>query len=223
MPTVLMLVVALLMDLRLAAQLVGLRVQARLINDGDEAVQAVVGDSCAGPLFKLVVDGKERPFVGTAKACGAPHLYAREVPAHGVYEILSDALDGRRHRVQVKFGKLASPVLEVATDVRVDVKLAATRRVREGEAVEVEVTHVNRSPEGVEVAVCGGDRVLVDGKERELGAECPEGEGKKRWIPVRGAWVTRGKVGGLEVGKHFFRARWGEAQSEDAEVEVVGR
>ncbi len=217
MPTVFVLLVALL-DLRLSAQLVGLRVQARLSNDGDEPVEVVVGDSCAGPLFRLVVDGKPRPFVGTGKICSTPHLLSRTVPAHGDYAILSDALDGRHHRVQVTLGELGSNVVEVPTVVRVDVKLAATAKASAGQPIDVEVVHVNHSAEAVMVPPCGEDRLLVDGKEQPLGGACVDAT--PRSVPVRGAFVTRGQVAGLAPGRHALRARWRDAQSDDVFVEV---
>src|SRR5262249_4050502 len=143
------------MDLRLSAELVGLRVKERLANDADDPVSVVVGDSCAGPLFKLVVDGKPRPFVGTGKACATPHLYAREGPAHGEYAIMSDAFNGLRHVIYVRLGALASPDLVVPTLVRVDVAIAATAHARAGQPIDIEVTHVNRSAEFVTLPSCG--------------------------------------------------------------------
>ncbi len=148
MPTVFLILVA-FFDLHLTADVVGLRVQAKLSNDADEPVAVLVGDSCAGPLFKLVVDGKPRPFVGTGRGCSTPHLFARTVPAHGEYAILSDSLDGRHHNVQVRLGELASQVLQVPTLVRVDLTLAATTHARAGQPIDVEVAHVNRSAGGV--------------------------------------------------------------------------
>jgi hypothetical protein len=218
MPTVFLILVS-LCDLRLTADVVGLRVQARLANDADEPVAVIVGDSCAGPLYKLVIDGKVRPFIGTGKACGTPHLYARTVPAHGEYAILSDALDGRHHIVQVRLRELVSPPFEVATVVRVDVALAATAHVAKGQPVDLEVTHVNRSAEEVTVPSCGEDRILIDGKEQPLATEPPCAPGGWRTLPVRGAFVTRGRVT-LEPGRHVLRARWRSTQSEDSIVEV---
>ena len=218
MPTVFLILVALL-DLHLTADVVGLRVQAKLANDADEPVVVVVGDSCAGPLFKLVVDDKPRPFVGSGKACGAPHLYSRTVPAHGEYAILSDALDGRHHRIQVRFGALASPVIDVSTVLRVDVTLAATTHARAGQPIDLEVTHVNRSAEEVTVPPCGEDRLLVDGVESPLpGAPaCAE---PPLVVKVRGAFVTRGRLPSLAPGRHLLRARWRESQSPDVTVDV---
>lgn len=218
MPTVFLILVGLL-DLRLTAALVGLRVQAQLHNDGDEAVQAVVGDSCAGPLFKLIVDGKVRPFVGTGKSCGTPHLYSREVPAHGEYAILSDGLDGRHHVVSVRFGDLQSPPIEVPTDVRIDLELSATAHARAGEPIAVEVAHVNRSPEAVTVKSCGEDRLLIDGKEEPMPLADPC-HPEARVLPVRGAFVTRARLT-LPPGHHVMRARWHDSQSDDAVVDVA--
>ncbi|MCU1278414.1 MAG: hypothetical protein JWM53_1960 [bacterium] len=218
MPTVFLILVA-LCDLRLTADIVGLRVQAKLSNDGDEPVEVVVGDSCAGPLFKLVVDGKPRPIVGTGKGCATPHLFARTVPAHGDYAILSDALDGRHHTIQVRLGQLTSPPLVVPTLLRVDVKLAATAHAGSGQPVDVELVHVNRSAEEIRVPPCGEDRLLVDGKEQPLPASdaC---DATPRAVPVRGAFVTRGRLA-LDPGRHTLRARWRETQSEDALVDVT--
>ena len=219
MPTVFLIFVALL-DLHLTADIVGLRVQARLANDADEPKVVVVGDSCAGPLFKLVIDDKPRPFVGTGKACSTPHLYSRTVPARGEYAILSDALDGRHHRIQVRFGQLASPVIEVPTLVRVDVTLAATTHARAGQPIDLELTHVNRSAEDVTVPACGEDRLLVDGIESPL----PEPAGcatEPLVLKVRGAFVTRGRLPSLAPGRHLLRARWRETQSPDVTVDVA--
>jgi len=218
MPTVFLILVA-LCDLRLSADVVGLRVQAKLSNDADEPVEVLVGDSCAGPLFKLVVDGKPRPFVGTGRACATPHLYSHTVPAHGEYAILSDALDGRHHRVQVRLGELVSPVLQMPTLVRVDVSLAATMHPRAGQPIDLELTHVNRSPEDVTVPSCGEDRLLVDGVESPLPAvdACVP---SSRMLMVRGAFVTRGRLPPLSPGRHTLRARWRDAQSDDVIVDV---
>ena len=219
MPTVFLILVALL-DLRLTAGVVGLRVQARLANDGDEPVVLVVGDSCAGPLFKLVIDGKARPFVGTGKACSTPHLLSREVAAHGEYAILSDALDGRHHVVQVRFGELQSPPLVVPTAVRVDVTLAATTHARAGQPIDLEIVHVNRSAEEITVPGCGEDRLLADDVESPLpgAAACA---GAPLVLKVRGAFVTRGRVPSLAPGRHKLRARWRDAQSNDVTVDVA--
>jgi hypothetical protein len=219
MPTVFFILLALL-NLKLSADVVGLRIQAKLSNDADDPVEVIVGDTCAGPLFKLLVDGKPRPFVGTGRGCSTPHLYARTVPAHGDYAILSDSLDGRRHTVQVTLGKLASQVLEVPTLVRVDLTLAATTHARAGQPIDLEVAHVNRSAEEITVPACGEDRMLVDGIESPLPRVEP-------CVPtalvlkVRGAFVTRGRLAPLSVGRHTLRARWRETQSEDVFVDVA--
>jgi hypothetical protein len=217
MPTVFLIFVALL-DLHLTADVVGLRVQARLANDADEPVVVVVGDSCAGPLFKLVIDDKPRPFVGTGKACATPHLYSRTVPARGEYAILSDALDGRHHRIQVRFGQLASPTIEVPTLLRVDVTLAATTHARAGQPIDLEVTHLNRSAEALTVKQCGEDRLLVDGKESpmEVVDNC---SAEPLVLKMRGAFVTRGRLT-LPPGRHTLRARWHQTQSDDVIVDV---
>jgi hypothetical protein len=219
MPTVFLILVA-LCDLRLTADVVGLRVQAKLANDADEPVAVIVGDSCGGPLFKLILDGKPRPFVGTGKACSTPHLYARTVPAHGEYAILSDALDGRHHTVQVSLRELMSPKLEVPTLLRIDIKLAATAHALRGQAVDVEIVHVNRSAEEVRVPPCGEDRLLIDGREQPLPAteRC---DATPRAIPLRGAFVTRARLPPLDPGRHTLRARWRETQSDDAIVDVA--
>jgi hypothetical protein len=220
MPTVFLILVA-LCNLSLSADVVGLRVQAKLSNDADEPVEVVVGDSCGGPLFKLVIDGKSRPLVGTGKACSTPHLYSRTVPAHGDYAILSDSLDGRHHVVQVRFGAMTSPPLRIPTLLRVDVKLAATTHARPGQPIDLEIVHVNRSAEDVTLPTCGEDRLLVDGIESPLpdAASCAS---SPRVIEVRGAFVTRGRLPSLPPGRHVLRARWRESQSEDVIVDVGG-
>ena len=219
MPTLFLILLA-FCDLHLTAGVVGLRVQAKLSNDADEPVEVLVGDSCAGPLFKLVVDGKPRPFVGTGRGCSTPHLYSRTVPAHGEYAILSDSLDGRHHRVQVTLGQLASQVLQVPTLVRVDLTLAATTHARAGQPIDLEVTHVNRSAEEITVPTCGEDRLLVDGTESPL----PRLEpcvATALMLKVRGAFVTRGRLPPLPPGRHTLRARWRETQSDDVFVDVA--
>lgn len=219
MPTLFLIFLA-FCDLQLTAGVVGLRIQAKLSNDADEPVEVLVGDSCAGPLFKLVVDGQPRPFVGTGRGCATPHLYARTVPAHGDYAILSDALDGRHHRIQVTLGKLASQVLEVPTLVRVDLTIAATTHARAGQPIDVEVAHVNRSAEEITVPRCGEDRLLVDGHEIPLPLvdACTAAAVA---LKVRGAFVTRGRLAPLAPGRHTLRARWRDAQSEDVFVDVA--
>jgi hypothetical protein len=219
MPTVFLILVAALCDLRLTADIVGLRVQAKLANDADEPVEVIVGDSCAGPLFKLLVDGRPRAFIGSGRSCGTPHLFARTVPAHGEYAILSDALDGRHHTIQVTLRDLASPVLRVPTILRIDLTLAATAHAARGQPLDVEIVHVNRSPEEVRVATCGEDRLLVDGTEQTLPAgPC---DATPRALPIRGAFVTRARLPALAPGRHTVRARWRESQSEDAIVDVA--
>jgi hypothetical protein len=218
MPTVFFILVALL-NLRLSADVVGLRIQAKLANDADDPVEVIVGDSCAGPLFKLIIDGKPRPFVGTGRGCATPHLYSRTVPAHGEYAILSDALDGRHHTVQVRLGELASQVLELPTLVRVELTVAATAHAHPGQPIDVEIVHVNRSAEEITVPPCGEDRLLIDGIERPLGGAC--NPTTPLVLKVRGAFVTRGQVPPLPPGAHKIRARWRETQSEDVPVDVA--
>jgi hypothetical protein len=65
---------------------------------------------------------------------------------------------------------------------------------------------------------CGEDRLLVDGVERPLGGACPDAT--PRYVPVRGAFVTRGRVDGFAAGRHALRARWRDAQSDDVIVDV---
>jgi hypothetical protein len=137
----------------------------------------------------------------------------------GEYATLSDSLDGRRHRLVVRFGDVESAPLEVATSVRVEVKLAATAKVRAGQAVDIEVAHVNRSPEAIEVPGCGDDRLVVDGHEQPL-APVETCRPEPRSIKVRGAFVTRGRLQ-LPPGRHTLRARWRDAQSADVTVEVA--
>ena len=221
MPTV-FLILAALCDLRLTADVVGLRVQAKLSNDADDPVTVVVGDSCAGPLFKLVVDGKVRPLVGTGKGCATPHLYSRTVPAHGDYAILSDSLDGRHHVVQVRFGALVSRPLTIPTLLRIQLALAATTRAGAGQPIDLEVTHVNRSAEDVTVPSCGEDRLLVDGVETPLPGAAPCTP-SPRVLPVGGAFITRGRLPSLPPGQHLLRARWRQTQSDDVHVDVGGR
>lgn len=219
MPTVFLILVAQLLDLRLAASLEGLRIRATLHNDGPAPVEVRVGDRCAGPAFQLVIDGVTRPFVVRWRKCAAPHPMTRTLAPDTDYSVLSDALDGRHHHVRVRFDDLSSPTIDVPTDLRVDLKLAATAHARAGEPIDVEVTHTNRSPEAVPLPICGEDRLLVDGKERPLPLVEPC-RPTTRMVPLRGAFVTRGRVR-LPPGAHRMRARWRDAQSEDVIVEVA--
>src|SRR5262249_14636728 len=152
------------------------------------------------------------------KGCATPHLYSREVPGHGEYSILSDALDGRHHVVSVRFGELSSKDLVIPTVVRVDATLAATAHPHAGQPIDLEITHVNRSAEAVPLRSCGEDRLLVDGAEIPFpGETCAPVE---RLVPIRGAFVTRGRLPPLAPGKHLLRARWRDSQSADVTVEV---
>ena len=221
MPTVFLILVAALADLRLTTELVGLRVQATLSNQGGSSVDVTVGDKCAGPAFRLLVDNQPRPFVGNARSCVGEQPIVRTLPPGGAYTLLSDALDGRHHRLLVRFGELSSAPLEVATVLRVDVALAASAHARSGQPIDVEVTHVNRSAEDVTLPGCGEDRLLVDGKEQPLAPPPAEPcRAEPRVLKVRGAFVTRGRLT-LPAGRHFLRARWRQAQSDDAVVDVA--
>ena len=221
MPTVfVLLVAALFADLRLTAELVGLRVRAALHNDGDSEVTVVVGYKCAlAAPFTLVVDGKARPFIGNDGPCRQAEPVQRTIAAGGNYAILSDALDGRRHAIEARYDGIAAPLLHSETVLRVEVKLAGTVHVAVGKAVDLELTHVNRSPEETPLPACGEDRLLVDGNE----VAWPATEAcnpAPRSIKVRGAWVTRGRVV-LAPGTHTIRARWRQSQSNDIVVEVA--
>jgi hypothetical protein len=218
MPTVFFILAAQLLDLRLAASLEGLRIRATLHNGGAAPIEVTVGDRCAGPAFALVIDGVPRPFAGSGRVCKAPQPLRKTIAPDGDYSILSDALDGRHHRVAVRFDGLSSPTIAVPTALRVDLKLAATAHARAGEPLDLEITHVNRSPEAVSLPICGEDRLLVDGKEQPL----PAVEACRpvtRMVPLRGAFVTRGRLT-LPAGRHQLRARWRDVQSDDVIVEV---
>ena len=221
MPTVfVLLVAALFADLRLTAELVGLRVRAALHNDGDAEVTVVVGDKCAlAAPFTLVVDGKSRPFIGNDGPCRVAEPVKYTLPPGGSYAIMSDALDGRRHTVEARFEGIAAPRLHMQTELRVDVKLAGTAHVAVGKPVDLELTHVNRSPEETPLPTCGEDRLLVDGKEIAWPATeaC---DPAPRSIRMRGAFVTRGRLA-LDAGTHTLRARWRTSQSNDVVVEVA--
>jgi len=207
-------------DLQLSLAMEGLRVRAALRNVGPEPVTVTVGDRCMGPAFTLIVDGKARPFVGPVRRCVRPQPQQRTLPPGGSYAILSDSLDGRRHTVVVQLGTVVSPPLAVATSLRVDVKLAATAHARVGQPIELEVAHLNRSPEEVELPICGEDRLLIDGHEQSLpaapGVTC---SAERRSIKVRGAFVVKGRLT-LPAGRHLLRARWRESQSNDVTVDV---
>lgn len=209
-------------ELRLTSELVGLRVRAALRNEGPAPVTLTVGDRCAGPAFVLVVDGKQRPFAGPLGRCVRPEPVQRTLPPGGEYATLSDSLDGRRHVVVVQLGTLAAAPLVVPTVVRVDVELAASASVRAGQPVDVEVVHINRSGEAIEVPACGEDRLLVDGREQPLAPLDAEAGclGQPRSIKVRGAFVTRGRLM-LAPGRHRLRARWRDVQSDDVSVDVA--
>jgi hypothetical protein len=219
MPTVFFMLVAAFCDLRLAADMMGLRVQAKLINGGAAPVELTVGDKCAGPLFRLTVDGQPRPFSGSGRPCRKPLPVVRTIPPGGDYVALSDTLDGRKHRLVVSFGELTAGPIDIETVWRVDVKLAATAHVAAGQPVEIEVTHVNRSAEPVTVKPCGEDRLLVDGKELPL-EPVDQCSTEPLVVAMRGAFVTRGRLT-LPSGRHTLRARWHESQSDDAIVDVA--
>jgi hypothetical protein len=227
MPTAFSILVAALVavapaELRLTAELMGLRVRAAVRNTGTQAVTLEVGDRCAGPVpFTLVVDGKPRPFVAEARPCTTPQPISRTLPPGGEYAILSDSLDGRRHTVVARFGAVAAPPLLVETLLRLRLTVTATARVRAGQPIAVEVIHVNRSPEAVTVPGCGEDRLLVDDHEQPLprSSEEPCTEAP-RVLKVGGAFVTRARLR-LAVGHHQLRARWRELQSDDVTVDVT--
>jgi hypothetical protein len=220
MPTVFFIfVAAAFCDLRLAAEMVGLRVQAKLINEGKQPVELLVGDKCSGPAFRLTVDGQPRPFSGSGRPCRKPLPIVRTILAGSDYTTMSDALDGRKHRVVVSFGELTAGPIDLATVIHVDVKVAATAHVAAGQAVDVEVTHLNHSAEPIAVAACGEDRLLVDGKEQPLAGLDPCGT-DPLVLKMRGAFVTRGRVT-LPPGRHTVRARWHETQSDDVIVDVA--
>ncbi len=221
MPTVfVLLVAALFADLRLTAELVGLRVRAQLHNDGDAAVTVVVGDKCAvAAPFTLVVDGKPRPFIGSDGPCQLAQPIKQTLAAGGSYAIMSDTLDGRRHTIEARYEGIAAPLLHAETELRVELKLAGTAHVAAGKSVDLELSHLNRSPEETPLPTCGEDRLLVDGKEvawpaTEACNPAPQS------IRVRGAFVTRGRLR-LDAGTHTVRARWRAAQSNDVIIEVA--
>jgi hypothetical protein len=207
-----------LLDLRLVVSLEGLRVRATLRNDGPAPVTVVLRDACAGPTLRLVVDGVARPFATTGKRCAAPAPVSTTLAAGAETSLLSDALDGRHHHLVARWENLISPPLDVPMLVRVDLVLHATARARAGAPIDVEIVHLNRSPEDLAVPACGEDRLLVDGSEAPLpGAPpCP---GAPLTLARGGALVTRGLLR-LSAGRHVLRARWRDRQSEDAIVEV---
>jgi hypothetical protein len=206
-------------ELRLTAELMGLRVRAALRNEGPAPLTLTIGDRCAGSALVLVVDGKQRPFASAGRRCLRPQPVQRTLPPGGEYATLSDSLDGRRHQVVVQLGDVASPPLPVPTAVRVDIKLAATAQVRAGQPIDLEVAHINRSPEEIVVPGCGEDRLLVDDREQQLPVvgECLA---TPRSLKVRGAFIARGRLL-LPPGRHRMRARWRETQSADVTVEVT--
>jgi hypothetical protein len=133
---------------------------------------------------------------------------------------LSDALDGRHHVISVRFGNMASPDLVVPTLLRMDLALAATAHARAGQPIDLEVTHVNRSAEDVTVPSCGEDRLLLDGAESPMPVDRPCAP-EPRTLPVRGAFITHAHLPSLAPGRHLLRARWRDAQSNDAVVDVA--
>jgi hypothetical protein len=212
------LLLAALLDLRLTSSLVGLRIQSALHNDGAEPVAVVVSDRCRGPLFTLVVDNVARPFATTGRRCPLPAPVTHTIAPGGAWAALSDTLDGREHHVAVTFRELRAPMLHVPVVPRFELVLHAAAHVRPGQPVDVEIAHVNHSPDDVSVPTCGEDRLLVDGKEAPL-AGGPECRPEPRTLAPRGSLVTRGRLT-LAPGRHFVRARWHDAQSQDAIVDV---
>jgi hypothetical protein len=210
------LLVAALLDLRLAASIEGLRVRATLHNDGAQAVDVVVRDACAGPLLTLVVDGVARPFATTGKRCTVRQPQKMTLPPGGELSMLSNSLDGRRHYLVVRWQELASAPIVIPTAVRVDVTLSAAAHARAGEPIALEIAHVNRSPEDIVVQSCGEDRLLLDGKESPLEMPCAAGE---RTLGRNGAFLTRARLT-LPAGRHLLRARWHDVQSADVTIDV---
>jgi hypothetical protein len=212
-----LLVVALL-DLKLSASIEGLRVRATLRNDGPAPVAVVVRDACTGSLLRLIVDGVTRPFATTGKRCAAPAPVTTKLAAGAELSALSDALDGRMHHLVVQWRELASPMLVMPTAQRFRLELHATAHAHADAPIDVEIVHVNRSPEDVVIPACGEDRLLVDGREGPLPepAPCPH---EARTLARGGALITRGAIR-LPAGHHVLRARWRDEQSDDAGVDV---
>jgi hypothetical protein len=207
-----------LLDLRLSASIEGLRVRATLRNDGPAPVTVVLRDACAGPALRLVVDTVARPFATTGKRCTTAQPVKTTLAAGAETSALSDALDGRRHHLVVQWENLSTPPLIMPLVMRVELALHATAHARAGAPVDVEIVHVNRSPEDIVIPACGEDRLLVDGKEEPLPAAtpCPT---QARTLGRNGAMITRAVLR-LPAGRHVLRARWREQQSDDAIVEV---
>jgi hypothetical protein len=207
-----------LLDLRLSASIEGLRVRATLRNDGPAPVNVVLRDACAGPRLRLVVDMVARPFASTGKRCTTAQPVTTTLAAGAEASTLSDALDGRRHHLVVQWENLSTPPLIVPTVMRVELALHATTHARAGAPVDVEIVHVNRSPEDIVVPGCGEDRLLLDGKEEPLAAvaPCPE---QARTLARNGAFITR-SVLRLAAGRHVLRARWREQQSDNVIIDV---
>jgi hypothetical protein len=212
------LVLVALLDLRLSASIEGLRVRATLRNDGPAPVTVVLRDACAGPAFRLVVDTVARPFATTGRRCPTAQPVRTTLAPGAVTSSLSDALDGRRHHLVVQLADLSTPPFIMPTAERVDLALHATAHARAGAPIDVEITHVNRSPEDIVIPACGDDRLLVDGKEEPLPAPAPC-RPEPRTLGRNGALITRGLLR-LEAGRHVVRARWRDQQSNDVIVEV---
>jgi hypothetical protein len=207
-----------LLDLRLSASIEGLRVRATLRNDGPAPVAVVLRDACAGPVFRLIVDTVARPFATTGRRCTTPQPVTTTLAPGAVTSSLSDALDGRRHHLVVQLGDLSTPPIIMPTAERVQVQLHATAHARAGAPIDVEIVHVNRSPEDIVIPACGDDRLLLDGKEQPLpaAAPCPAGV---RTLARNGALITRAVLR-LAAGRHVLRARWRDEQSDDVVVTV---
>jgi hypothetical protein len=219
MPTVFLLIAAAVFsDLRLTADMMGLRVRARLLNAGSTPVEVTVGDKCSGPAFWLVIDGERRHFSGTGRACAKPVPMVKTLGPGEDYVTLSDTLDGRRHRILLRFGDLTAPPIDIQTTLHVDVKLTAPGHAKPGQTLMLEVAHVNHSPEAVTFPSCGEDRLLVDGKEIPMAPADPC-RPEPRILKERGAFITRGTLQ-LPAGRHFVRARWHETQSDDVIIDV---
>jgi hypothetical protein len=212
------LVIVALLDLRLSASLEGLRVRATLRNDGAAPVNVVVRDACAGSLMRLVVDGVARPFATTGKRCTVAAPVTTTLAPGAELSSLSDALDGRMHHVVVQWQNESSPVLVVPTVQRFALVLHATTHARAQGPIDIEIIHVNRSPEDVVTPLCDEDRLLVDEREGPLPGPrpCPH---EARTVARNGAFITHGVLR-LATGRHVVRARWRDQQSDDVIIDV---
>ena len=221
MPTVFLILLAAVADLRLSADLLGLRVRAHL-----------------GQRHRRRRHGRRRRQLRRAAAQAGHRRQAAPVRRHrqGLLDaapLLARGARARRVRHPLRRARRAPPrhlgALRHAASRPTSwcrpscasTSRSPRRRTRApGSRSIVEVVHVNRSAEAISVPGCGEDRLLVDDEEIPMPPAGPCSP-TPRNLSVRGAFVTRGRLPSLSPGHHLLRARWRDVQSGDVTVDVA--